>query len=201
MRSKKMTRRKRRNHSLEFKAKVTIAAIKGDKTLAEMAQQFNVHPDQMTDWKTQLLERSSVVFGDTAAREKGPDILAMKAKIGDLALENDFFESALIKAGLRSARRRPEESPLGGYSTNVPGLRLSGRRHRRVQPESPVLAARQHAYHGFLPGGGQRSHLDAKANLGRYLDFYNTRRPQQTLDGRTPDTVYSENLPKEKFAA
>jgi transposase len=111
MRSKKMTRRKRRNHSPEFKAKVAIAAIKGDKTLAEMAQQFDVHPNQMTDWKTQLLEPSSVVFGDTAAREKGPDILAMKAKIGDLALENDFLEGALIKAGLRSARRRPEESP------------------------------------------------------------------------------------------
>ena len=44
MRSKKMTRRKRRNYSPEFKAKVAIAAIKGDKTLAEMAQQFDSHP-------------------------------------------------------------------------------------------------------------------------------------------------------------
>ena len=100
-----MTRRKRRNHSPEFKAKVAIAAIKGDKTLAEMAQQFDVHPNQITDWKTQLMERSSVVFGDTTAKEKDPDILAMEAKIGRLSLENDFLEGALTKAGLLSARQ------------------------------------------------------------------------------------------------
>ncbi len=101
-----MTRRKRRNHSPGFKAKVAMAAIKGDKmTLAEMAQQFDVHPNQVTDWKTQLMERSSVVFGDTAAKEKGPDILAMEAKIGRLSLENDFLEGALTKAGLLRARR------------------------------------------------------------------------------------------------
>ena len=100
-----MTRRKRRNHSPEFKAKVAIAAIKGDRTLAEMAQQFDVHPNQITDWKTQLVERSSVVFGDTSAKEKDPDILAMEAKIGRLSLENDFLEGALTKVGLLSARR------------------------------------------------------------------------------------------------
>ena len=100
-----MTRRKRRNHSPEFKAKVAIAAIKGDRTLAEMAQQFDDHPNQITDWKTQLVERSSVVFGDTSAKEKDPDILAMEAKIGRLSLENDFLEGALTKAGLLSARR------------------------------------------------------------------------------------------------
>jgi transposase-like protein len=59
-----MTRRKRRNHSPEFKAKVAIAAVKGDKTLAELAQQFDVHPNQITDWKSQLLERSAAVFGE-----------------------------------------------------------------------------------------------------------------------------------------
>ena len=62
-----MTRRKQRNHSPEFKAKVAIAAVKGDKTLAELAQQFDIHPNQITDWKTQLLEGSAQVFG-----EKGP---------------------------------------------------------------------------------------------------------------------------------
>ena len=68
-----MTRRKRRNHSPEFKAKVAIAAVKGDKTLAELAQQFDVHPNQITDWKAQLLERSAAVFGEKAAKEVGPD--------------------------------------------------------------------------------------------------------------------------------
>ena len=100
-----MTRRKRRNHSPEFKAKVALAAVKGDKTLAELAQQFDVHPNQITDWKTQLLERSSVVFGEKSAREAGPDIQTMQAKIGQLTLENDFLEKALTKAGLLSARR------------------------------------------------------------------------------------------------
>jgi transposase len=100
-----MTRRKRRNHSPEFKAKVAIAAVKGDKTLAELTQQFDVHPNQITDWKTQLLERSAVVFGEKSAKEFGPDIQTMQAKIGQLTLENDFLEKALTKVGMLSARR------------------------------------------------------------------------------------------------
>ena len=56
-----MTRRKRRNHSPTFKGQVAIAALKGDKTLAELAQQFDVHPNQIADWKTQLMERSAQV--------------------------------------------------------------------------------------------------------------------------------------------
>ena len=82
-----MTRRKRRNHSPEFKAKVALAAVKGDKTLAELAQQFDVHPNQITDWKTQLLERSAVVFGEKAIKETGPDIQTRQAK--NLALPAD----------------------------------------------------------------------------------------------------------------
>ena len=100
-----MTRRKRRNHSPTFKAQVAIAALKGDRTLAELAQQFDVHPNQITDWKTQLMERSAQVFGDSQAKPVGPDIKTMEAKIGQLTLENDFLESALTKAGLLSARR------------------------------------------------------------------------------------------------
>ena len=100
-----MTRRKRRNHAPEFTAKVALAAVQGDTTLAELAQQFDVHPNQITDWKTQLLERSAVVFGEKAIKETGPDIQTMQAKIGELTLENDFLEKALSKAGLLSARR------------------------------------------------------------------------------------------------
>ncbi|WP_434513533.1 IS3 family transposase [Dechloromonas sp. ARDL1] len=94
-----MTRRKRRNHSPEFKAKVAIAALKGDKTLAELAQQFDVHPNQITDWKMQLLERSSVVFGEKPAKEIGPDIQTMQAKIGQLTLENGFFRKGAHQGG------------------------------------------------------------------------------------------------------
>jgi transposase-like protein len=100
-----MARRKRRNHSPLFKSKVALAALKGDKTIAELAAQFEVHPNQITDWKRQLQENAASVFGEKREREKEPDIQRMQAKIGQLALENDFLESALIKAGLLSAKR------------------------------------------------------------------------------------------------
>ncbi len=100
-----MTRRKRRNHSPTFKGQVAIAALKGDKTLAELAQQFDVHPNQITDWKMQLMERSAQVFGDSSIKAIEPDIKTLHAKIGQLTLENDFLEHALTKAGLLSARR------------------------------------------------------------------------------------------------
>jgi transposase-like protein len=101
-----MTRRPRRNHTAAFKAKVALAALKGDKTLAELAQQFDVHPNQITDWKTRLQESAAGVFGeDKAEQQVKVDVTRMQAKIGELTLENDFLETALIKAGLLSARR------------------------------------------------------------------------------------------------
>ncbi len=98
-----MARKQRRSHSPAFKAKVALAAIKGDKTLSELAEQFEVHANQITEWKRQLQENASVAFGQKP--EKGPDIQKMQAKIGQLTLENDFLEHALIKAGLLSAKR------------------------------------------------------------------------------------------------
>jgi len=99
-----MARRKRRNHSPAFKAQVALAAMKGDKTLAELAQQYDIHPNQITDWKAQLLERAAHVF-DGPKSEVAPDLKVLHAKIGQLTLENDFLEGALTKAGLLSARR------------------------------------------------------------------------------------------------
>ncbi len=99
-------RRTRRNHAPGFKAKVAIAAIKGDKTLAELAEHFDVHPNQISEWKQQLQESAADVFGSgprTKAAE--PDLKIRHAKIGQLTLENDFLESALTKAGLLSAKR------------------------------------------------------------------------------------------------
>ena len=103
-----MTRRVRRNHSPTFKAKVALAAIKGEKTLADLAQQFDVHPNQITQWRSQLLDGAAGVFGSeakSAAAAPTIDVKTLHAKIGELALENDFLSGALGKAGLLSAKR------------------------------------------------------------------------------------------------
>ena len=103
-----MSRRPRRNHTPAFKAKVALAAIKGEKTLADLAQQFDVHPNQITHWKSQLQEGAAGVFGSDVRLDSGVprvDVKLLHAKIGELTLENDFLESALGKAGLLSAKR------------------------------------------------------------------------------------------------
>ena len=99
-----MTKRPRRNHTPAFKAKVALAAVRGDKTLAELAQQFDIHPNQITQWK--LLDGAAGVFGsETRGDSQGPALTVLHAKIGELTLENDFLAGALGKAGLPSAKR------------------------------------------------------------------------------------------------
>jgi transposase-like protein len=85
---------------------VALAAIKGDKTLAELAEQFDIHPNQISEWKQQLLEHAPELFGGTTkCPPPVPDLKVLHAKIGQLTLENDFLETALTKAGLLSARK------------------------------------------------------------------------------------------------
>lgn len=92
-----MTRRKRRNHSPEFKAKVAMAAVRGDKTLAELAQQYDVHPNQIQDWKKRLTAEAGSLFesgSSQAASDQEGKIAELHAKIGELTMERDFLSKA-----------------------------------------------------------------------------------------------------------
>ena len=102
-----MAKRTRRNHSPAFKAKVALAALRGDRTIAQLSDQHGVHVSQITAWKEQLQVSAANVFGPGGAASVAPsvDIKSLHAKIGELTLENDFLEGALTKAGLLSARR------------------------------------------------------------------------------------------------
>ena len=88
-----MTRRKRRNHTPSFKAKVALAALRGERTLADLAEQFDLHPNQIQDWKKRLVEGADGVFGENAveAQHTEKEVEKLHAKIGQLAMENDFL--------------------------------------------------------------------------------------------------------------
>ena len=102
---KKSARRTRRTHSPAFKARVALAALRDDKTMAELCKEFELHASQVIEWKRQLLEGAADVFGRGQHGAPPVDLAPLHAKIGQLALENDFLERALTKAGLLSAKR------------------------------------------------------------------------------------------------
>src|SRR5450756_973785 len=113
-----MSKRPRRNHAPAFKAKLALAAIKGDRTLAELAEQFDVHPSQITSWKAQLEGGGADVFGPgNGAAQPVVDVKSLHAKIGELTLENDFLEGALSKAGLLNAKRSVSYTHLRAHET------------------------------------------------------------------------------------
>ena len=110
-----MRKRPRRNHTPAFKAKVALAAIRGEMTLAQLAEHFDVHPNQITTWKAQLQEGAADVFGSgggNGTAQPAVDVKSLHAKIGALTLENDFdtdqgsqftggdFIGVLIKKGI-----------------------------------------------------------------------------------------------------
>ncbi len=103
-----MMRRPRRNHSPAFTAKVALAAIRGDQTLAELAEPFGAHPNQIKQWKDQLLAGMTDVFEGEGKKAAAPEsaVTTLHAKIGHWTLENDFLEGALSKAGLLPSARR-----------------------------------------------------------------------------------------------
>lgn len=83
----------RKNYSNEFKAKVAIEAIKGDKTIAELAAQYEVHPNQISKWKQQCLENMSMAFEKPHKKDKPePDTDKLYKQIGQLTVENEFLK-------------------------------------------------------------------------------------------------------------
>ncbi len=110
-----MGRRPCRNHSPAFKAKVAVAAIKGERTLIELAQNFDVRPNQIKPWRDQLFEGATGVIGEApkAAPEPAIDVKTLHAKMGELTLENDVLSGARGKAGLLASARKLSIPPVG----------------------------------------------------------------------------------------
>jgi transposase len=101
-------KRTRRNHTAVFKAKVALAAIKGEKTLAELSTQYDVHVNQITQWKSELIGRATEIFTTAAERKEaagGPDVGSLHAKIGQQAMEIDFLAVALGRMDGASAKK------------------------------------------------------------------------------------------------
>lgn len=100
-----MSKRPRKNHAPAFKAKVALDALKGEQTLVELSQRYQVHPNQITEWKRQLLEHAPDIFSKGRKPDQGPSVKDLHAKIGQLSMENDFLSGALGRIGDASAKR------------------------------------------------------------------------------------------------
>ena len=94
-----MTRRKRRNHSSSFKAKVALEALKGESTLTEIAEKHDLHPNQIQRWKNDLIEGAADVFGSNKKERETTEweIEKLHAKIGQLTMERDFLSKAFSR--------------------------------------------------------------------------------------------------------
>jgi transposase-like protein len=100
-----MSKRPRRNHAPAFKAKVALEAQRGEQTIVELAERYQVHPNQITEWKRQLLAHAEEIFSKEREPDQGPIIKDLHAKIGQLSMENDFLSNALGRIGDASAKR------------------------------------------------------------------------------------------------
>jgi transposase-like protein len=92
-------KQKRRKFSGAFKAKVAIEALKERETLAELSKRFEVHPNMISKWKQEFLEKSAEVFDKKSDADSEVDPEKLYAKIGQLEIENDFLKKSLNKIG------------------------------------------------------------------------------------------------------
>ncbi|QAY97208.1 IS3 family transposase [Methylovirgula ligni] len=158
-----MAKRARRNHTPAFKAKVALAALKGDKTLADLAQHFDVHVNQITSWKAQLLDGAAGVFsGGSAipAAAAAVDLTTLHAKIGELALENDFLFRRARQGRLAERKamiEREHELPLVRQA-EILKLSRSGLYYqpRPVSPADLAIMRRMDELHLDYPFAGSR---------------------------------------------
>ncbi|MFG6543421.1 IS3 family transposase [Sulfitobacter sp. M22298] len=158
-----MARRPRRNHSPAFKAKVALAAIKGERTLIELAQDFDVHPNQIKQWRDQLLEGATGVFGDglKAVPEPVVDVKTLHAKIGELTLENDFLFRRARQGGSAAERKKMIDRTAKlsvGRQAKVPGISRSSvyYKPRPVSDADLKLMHRIDKLHMEFPFAGSR---------------------------------------------
>ncbi|GHW45281.1 transposase [Vibrio cholerae] len=105
--------RKRRNHSPEFKAKVALDAAKGDKTVAELAQKYNLHTNQISTWKKELLKNAAMTFAteNHTGNESSEEVDKLHPTIDKLTMENDFLAKVLGLTTEPSERFRWLNSP------------------------------------------------------------------------------------------
>jgi transposase len=93
------------HHAPAFKPKVALEVSKGEQTLIELSQRYQVHPNQIAEWKKLLLEHAADIFSKERKVDEGPRVKDLHAKIGQLSMENDFLSGALGRIGDASAKR------------------------------------------------------------------------------------------------
>ena len=150
-----------RNHSPTFKAKVALAAVRGEKTLAELAQHYDVHPYLINQWRSRLLEGAADVLGpEPAAAAPAVDVTVLHAKVGELTLANDFLAGALGRAGLLPSAKRSSTRSRAAAGRAGAAARHQPRQHllsaSALSPADLAIMRQIDELHLLYPFAGSR---------------------------------------------